>query len=92
MGKQILAAYGAGDLAWRCSGQRSEIGHGAVLTVYNDQDVDYTSYEGGTLAGTRSPGNGVIIATGPIPITRPIPSRCSRRGQVEATGAGSCDG
>ena len=38
-----------------------------MLTVYNDQDVDYTSYEGGTLAGTRAPGNGVIIASGPNP-------------------------
>ena len=66
--KQILAAYGAGDLAWRVqrpTGAKSA--NGAVLTVYNDRDVDYTSYEGGTLAGTRAPGNGVIIASGPNP-------------------------
>ena len=42
--KQILAAHGAGDLAWRVqrpAGAKSA--NGAVLTVYNDQDVDYTS-------------------------------------------------
>src|SRR4029077_12435294 len=66
--KQVLSAFDAGDLAWRVqrpTGAKSA--NGAVLTVYNDQDVDYTSYEGGTLAGTRAPGNGVIIASGPNP-------------------------
>jgi hypothetical protein len=66
--KQLLAAYEAGDLAWRV--QRpltAKSDHGAVLTIYNDEAVDYTSYEGGTLAGKRAPGNGVIIATGPNP-------------------------
>ena len=66
--KQILTAYGAGDLAWRVQRPTgAKAANGAVLTVYNDQDVDYTSYEGGTLAGTRAPGNGVIIASGPNP-------------------------
>ena len=66
--KQLLAAYEAGDLAWRV--QRpltAKSDHGAVLTIYNDEDVDYTTYEGGTLAGKRAPGNGVIIVTGPNP-------------------------
>src|SRR4030095_5382247 len=66
--RQILSAYGAGELAWRVQRPTgAKAANGAVLTVYNDQDVDYTSYEGGTLAGTRAPGNGVIIATGPNP-------------------------
>jgi hypothetical protein len=66
--KQILAAYESGDLAWRVQRPSSaKSANGAVLTIYNDKDVDYTSYEGGTLAGTRAPGNGVIIASGPNP-------------------------
>jgi hypothetical protein len=66
--KQILAVYRDGDLAWRVQRPTSaKSANGAVLTMYNDQDVDYTSYEGGTLAGTRAPGNGVIIAGGPNP-------------------------
>ena len=38
-----------------------------MLTIYNDQEVDYTSYDGGTLSGSRGPGNGLIIASGPNP-------------------------
>jgi hypothetical protein len=66
--RQILDAYGKGELAWHVQRPLSaKSDNGAVLTIYNDQEIDYTSYEGGTLAGTRAPGNGVIIASGPNP-------------------------
>jgi hypothetical protein len=66
--KQILAAYEAGDLTWRA--QRpltAKSANGAVLTIYNDQDVDYTSYDGSSLSSGRAPGNGLIVASGPNP-------------------------
>lgn len=66
--KQLLTAFEAGELAWRP--QRpltATTAHGAVLKVHNDNDVDYTTYEGGTLKGDRAPGNGLIIAGGPNP-------------------------
>jgi hypothetical protein len=66
--KQILEAYGAGDLAWRVQRPATaKSANGAVLTIYNDKEVDYTSYEGGSLSGSRGPGNGLIIASGPNP-------------------------
>ena len=60
--KQILAAFGGGrtGVARRSVRSRRSRRNGAVLKIYNDEPVDYTSYEGGTLAGTRAPGNGLI--------------------------------
>jgi hypothetical protein len=66
--KQLLASYEAGELAWHV--QRpltAKSANGAVLTIYNDQEIDYTSYDGGTLSASRGPGNGLVIASGPNP-------------------------
>ena len=43
--------------------------NGAVLKIYNDEEVDYNIYEGGTLASDRGPGNGLVVASGPNPDT-----------------------
>ena len=39
----------------------------AKLTIYNDEPVDFTYYDGGTQLGERKPGGGVVIASGPNP-------------------------
>ncbi|MGD0778832.1 MAG: DUF1549 and DUF1553 domain-containing protein, partial [Candidatus Solibacter sp.] len=66
--KEILAAYAAGGLAWRVQRPTAaQAANGAVLTIYNDQDVDYTSYDGSSLSASRAPGNGLLVASGPNP-------------------------
>jgi len=66
--KDVLAAYKAGKLNWkdqRPIGAKSQ--NGAKLTIYNDEPVDFTYYDGGTQLGERKPGGGVVIASGPNP-------------------------
>jgi hypothetical protein len=66
--KQILARYEAGELAWHVERPISaESAHGAVLKVYNDEPVDFTHYDGSTMTTDRSPGNGLVVASGPNP-------------------------
>jgi hypothetical protein len=66
--KQILARNEAGDLKWHVQRPVSaESAHGAVLRIYNDEPVDYTHYDGGTMTTDRGPGNGLVIASGPNP-------------------------
>jgi len=38
-----------------------------VLKIYNEEPVDYTIYDGTSLASGRAPGNGLIVASGPNP-------------------------
>jgi hypothetical protein len=66
--KDVLTAYKAGKLNWkdqRPISAKSE--NGAKLTIYNDEPVDFTYYDGGTQLGERKPGGGVVIASGPNP-------------------------
>jgi len=66
--KDVLVAYNAGKLNWK--DQRPFAAHsqnGAKLTIYNDELVDFTYYDGGTQLGERKPGGGVVIASGPNP-------------------------
>ncbi|HEY2014029.1 MAG TPA: PSD1 and planctomycete cytochrome C domain-containing protein, partial [Bryobacteraceae bacterium] len=66
--KQLLARYDAGELAWkfqRPSSAKSE--NGATLKIYNDGDIDYTIYDGASLATGREPANGLVVASGPNP-------------------------
>ena len=66
--KDVLAAYQAGKLNWKY--QRpfaAKSQNGAKQTIYNDEPVDFTYYDGGTQLGERKPGNGVVIASGPNP-------------------------
>ncbi|MCU1235094.1 MAG: hypothetical protein JWP63_3061, partial [Candidatus Solibacter sp.] len=66
--QRLLAEYEAGALAWRLQHPVSaKSANGAVLTIYNDKQVDYTSYDGGSLSASRGPGNGLVIASGPNP-------------------------
>jgi hypothetical protein len=66
--KDVLAEYKAGKLDWK--DQRPIAAHaenGAKLTIYNDEPVDFTYYDGGTQLGERKAGGGVVIASGPNP-------------------------
>ena len=66
--KDVLAAYKAGKLNWKY--QRPFAAHsenGAKLTIYNDEPVDFTYYDGGTELGERKAGGGIVIASGPNP-------------------------
>jgi hypothetical protein len=70
--KQLLAHYDAGDLAWHVERPIAAEAAGgpqgrAVLKVYNDEPVDFTHYDGGTMTVDRGPGNGLIVAGGPNP-------------------------
>ena len=38
-----------------------------MLTIHNDEEVDFTSYEGGNLAGRERRATALIIASGPNP-------------------------
>jgi len=66
--KDVLASYKAGKLDWK--DQRpinAKSQNGAKLTIYNDEPVDFTYYDGGTQLGERKPGGGVVLASGPNP-------------------------
>ena len=38
-----------------------------MLKIYNDEPVDFTNYDGGSLSASRGPGNGLVVASGPNP-------------------------
>jgi uncharacterized protein DUF1553/uncharacterized protein DUF1549/cytochrome c len=66
--KDVLATYKGGKLNWK--DQRpfaAKSQNGAKLTIYNDEPVDFTYYDGGTGLGERKAGGGVVIASGPNP-------------------------
>ena len=66
--KDVLAVYNAGKLNWK--DQRpftANSQNGAKLTVYNDELVDSTFYDGGTQLSERKAGGGVVVASGPNP-------------------------
>jgi Protein of unknown function (DUF1553)/Protein of unknown function (DUF1549)/Planctomycete cytochrome C len=66
--KDVLAAYKAGKLDWKDQRPFSaKSQNGAKLTIYNDEPVDFTYYDGGTELGEKKPGGGVVIASGPNP-------------------------
>jgi hypothetical protein len=66
--KQILARYDAGELAWHTQRPLSaQSVNGAVLKIYNDEQVDYNIYDGSNLSASRGPGNGLVVASGPNP-------------------------
>ena len=70
--KELTARWKSGALAWHF--QRPEEAHslhGAVLNIYNDKPVDSLIYVQDTGAASlhpnRTPGNGLIVASGPNP-------------------------
>jgi len=66
--KQLLAKYDSGALAWQTQRPISaKSANGAVLKIYNDEPVDYTIYDGTSLAAGTAPGNGLVVASGPNP-------------------------
>ena len=65
---RILAAFKSGRLAWRYQRPLSATAvHGAKLTIYNDEPVDFDYYLNGSLHSERKPGDGLIVASGPNP-------------------------
>jgi hypothetical protein len=68
--KQLLADYDAGKLAWH--NQRpfsAKSANGAVLKIYNDEPVLFTTYDGNNATSETKPGDGLVIASGPNPDT-----------------------
>jgi hypothetical protein len=66
--KQLLARYESGELVWQWQRPTSaKSANGAVLTIYNDEPIAMTSYDGSNLTAFRAPGNGLIVASGPNP-------------------------
>ena len=66
--EDVLAAYRSGKLSWK--DQRPFEAHaenGTKLTIYNDQPLDFTYYDGGTQLFERKPGGGLVVASGPTP-------------------------
>jgi hypothetical protein len=68
--KELPRRQEAGELEWHTQRPTSaKTANGAVLKIYNDEEIDYNIYEGGSLASTRGPGKGLIVASGPNPDT-----------------------
>ena len=66
--KRVLADYKAGKLEWR--DQRpfaAEATNGVKLTIYNDEIVDFTHYDGAALTADKQPGRGLVVASGANP-------------------------
>jgi hypothetical protein len=64
----LLALYDSGNLAWHVQQPLSaKSTNGATLSIYHDELVDFTLYDGSTLSNGREPANGLIVAGGPNP-------------------------
>ena len=62
---RILAANKSGELAWRYQRPLSAASsHGAKLSIYNDEPVDFDYYLNGSLHSERKRGEGLIVASG----------------------------
>jgi hypothetical protein len=68
--RQIVQRFEAGELAWRRQYPVSaKSARGAVLTIHNNDEIDYSTYDGTTLHQGREPGDGLIVVSGPNPDT-----------------------
>jgi hypothetical protein len=68
--KRLLARYEAGELAWKNQHPLlAKSANGAVLKIYNNEELDLTLYEGGSVGGYRAKADGLIIVGGPNPDT-----------------------
>jgi hypothetical protein len=66
--QRILADHASGALAWKYQRPLSATSTGgAVLKIFNDEQVDFNYYLNGSLASERKPGGGLIIASGANP-------------------------
>ncbi len=66
--KQVLADYEAGKLDWRfIRPLTAKAANGTELTIYQDQEIESTYEYRGSLIADRTPGNGLIVASGPNP-------------------------
>jgi len=63
-----VEARKAPEIAWQFQRPLSATAiEGAKLTIYNDEPVETTALEAGSLVPDRKPGNGLIVAGGPNP-------------------------
>jgi hypothetical protein len=66
----LLQQFEAGKLSWhRQHPLSAKSANGAVLTIHNDDELDYTFYDGTTQHTGRERGDGLVIASGPNPET-----------------------
>ncbi|MDX2266556.1 MAG: PSD1 and planctomycete cytochrome C domain-containing protein [Bryobacter sp.] len=66
--ESIQKAYAAGAYAWQIQRPLSaKSANGATLTIYNEEEVDMMPYYGGVIRGFRAKGNGLVVASGPVP-------------------------
>ncbi|MEZ5398098.1 MAG: PSD1 and planctomycete cytochrome C domain-containing protein [Bryobacteraceae bacterium] len=66
--KILLERYRAGALDWAVQRPlRAESKGGATLRVYNDELVESVFDRGGSVVTESQPGNGMIVAEGPVP-------------------------
>ncbi|MEX2264755.1 MAG: PSD1 and planctomycete cytochrome C domain-containing protein [Bryobacteraceae bacterium] len=64
----LLRRYDAAELKWQYQRPVSaSAANGAELAIYNDQPVDSSYYFGITLMSKPTPGNGLVVASGPNP-------------------------
>ncbi|MGH9660262.1 MAG: DUF1549 domain-containing protein, partial [Bryobacteraceae bacterium] len=66
--QRMLRGHESGELTWQFQRPLSaRSAAGAVLAVYNEEPVDNNYYIGATLMTERSPGNGLVVVSGPNP-------------------------
>ncbi|MBI3282082.1 MAG: DUF1553 domain-containing protein [Acidobacteria bacterium] len=66
--RKLLDDHRDGRLAWRFQRPVSaESAHGVKLAIYNDEPVESSTYSGASLATSREPGHGLVVASGPNP-------------------------
>jgi hypothetical protein len=66
--KRLLADYNAGKYAWQVQRPlNAKSKNGAILTIYNEEEVDMMPYFGGIIRSFRAPGKGLVVASGPSP-------------------------
>ncbi len=66
--RKLLEDYDGQRLAWKI--QRplaAQSANGAVLKIYNDEELEMTPYYGGIIRNYRAKGNGLVVASGPNP-------------------------
>ncbi len=65
---ELYGRWKSGELAWRFQHPESARSrNGAELTIHNDGPVDSLVYVDGKLVPDHSPGNGLVVASGPNP-------------------------
>lgn len=66
--KQLLRRFAEGQLAWKNQHPVSATAaNGAVLSIHNNDELEFTLYDGSNLSSFRAEADGLVIAGGPNP-------------------------